>query len=61
MKLLNELTEKYSKEGYEGKYLMCAVYRAALIIAAHLERFSDAEYFLLRLKQTEKLITPDNN
>lgn len=54
--LLTELTEKYSSEGYEGKYLMCAVFKAAMIISVVANKMKEAEYFFLRLQQTEKEI-----
>lgn len=51
--MLNELIEKYAAEGYEGKYLMRAVFKAAMTIAFFYGKTKEAEYFYMRLNQVE--------
>lgn len=54
--MLQELTELFSKQGYEGKYLTRQVLISAMGLAAFANKMNDAEYFLMRVKQVDREI-----
>ena len=50
---MKDLIEKYAADGYEGKYLMCAVFKAAMMMAFFNGQARQSEYFYSRLEQLE--------